>query len=297
MNLLNQASGIEKKPVTITAPSILENIGDDLGDWTRNSIEQLSDFDFSNSFSRLLGKASDTEELRATQSTESQISNISTVIKTASLKSTNIVPDTDPLSTAQNALLSTLGLSALDGDGSTTLISQLTSASGASLEKLQSSLLADLQSSLFNSFINPTASLNEMQTNESSPLNDIVASVSKQSSLLTTVSNFSFGDNGMDLTDGFDAVNVLQHIPVISSIYQNTTGDTIDAAAKLGGGFLYGGTAGLAFSAADLAIEYVTGTSISDKIHDFNFSELLFSASNSSTILSPAKPTATPQYR
>ena len=179
----------------------------------------------------------------------------------------------------QNSLLSTLGLSALTGGDETTVLSQLISASDASLENLQSSLLTNLQSSLFTAFTQPETSLIESGKAESENinLNETSEPLTEQNSILTTIGEFSFGDNGIDLTDGFDTVNILQHIPIISSIYQNTTGDTIDAAAKLGGGFLYGGTLGLTLSAVDLAVEYVSGTSLSDKVSSFNFSELFFS--------------------
>ena len=96
--------------------------------------------------------------------------------------------------------------------------------------------------------------------------------------------NFSFNDDGIGLEDAFDTVNVLQHIPVVSSVYSAVTEqDKISKVAQLAGGFLYGGATGLAFSMVDLAVESYSGTSISDSIAQFNYSNFIFGQSNSDT--------------
>jgi len=103
----------------------------------------------------------------------------------------------------------------------------------------------------------------------------------QESDLLSDAISFSFNEDGLGLEDAFDTVNVLQHIPVVSSIYQSTTGqENISAAAQFAGDFLYGGPLGLAFSIADYAIEKYTGTSISDAITDFNYSDFIFGQTN-----------------
>ena len=269
MNVLNQLASTGQNTAS-TSP--LTSTSNDIADWAQDSFEQLTNFDFANSFSHLLDEASNVSKLNTTQVDNNEV--VDNLVLTE-----NISLNTNDLSSMQNSLLSTLGLSALTGGDETTVLSQLISASDASLENLQSSLLTNLQSSLFTAFTQPETSLIESGKAESENinLNETSEPLTEQNSILTTIGEFSFGDNGIDLTDGFDTVNILQHIPIISSIYQNTTGDTIDAAAKLGGGFLYGGTLGLTLSAVDLAVEYVSGTSLSDKVSSFNFSELFFS--------------------
>ena len=269
MNVLNQLASTGQNTAS-TSP--LTSTSNDIADWAQDSFEQLTNFDFANSFSHLLDEASNVSKLNITQVDNNEV--VDNLVLTE-----NISRNTNDLSSMQNSLLSTLGLSALTGGDETTVLSQLISASDTSLENLQSSLLTNLQSSLFTAFTQPETSLIESGKAESENinLNETSEPLTEQNSILTTIGEFSFGDNGIDLTDGFDTVNILQHIPIISSIYQNTTGDTIDAAAKLGGGFLYGGTLGLTLSAVDLAVEYVSGTSLSDKVSNFNFSELFFS--------------------
>lgn len=64
-------------------------------------------------------------------------------------------------------------------------------------------------------------------------------------------------DVGFD--DLLDAINPLQHLPVISAVYREATGDQIGIGARLGGDFLYGGVVGLACGAAQAAFEWATG--------------------------------------
>lgn len=62
--------------------------------------------------------------------------------------------------------------------------------------------------------------------------------------------------------DMLDMINPLHHIPIISTIYQDLTGDTISAPAKIVGGGLFGGVTGLAGSLIDAIIEEVSGLDI-----------------------------------
>lgn len=59
-----------------------------------------------------------------------------------------------------------------------------------------------------------------------------------------------------------DTVNPLQHIPVVSDLYQSVTGDQSNAVANMAGGFLFGGPLGLAAGAASSFLELVTGKSL-----------------------------------
>lgn len=59
-----------------------------------------------------------------------------------------------------------------------------------------------------------------------------------------------------------DIINPLQHLPVISAIYRDITGDAISAPARLIGGFLFGGPIGAAGAVANIAVKDVTGSDI-----------------------------------
>lgn len=64
-------------------------------------------------------------------------------------------------------------------------------------------------------------------------------------------------DSGKDKSFGFsdivDIVNPLQHIPVVSNLYQSATGDTIGAIAQIIGGAIFGGPVGALASAGFVA--------------------------------------------
>jgi len=57
-----------------------------------------------------------------------------------------------------------------------------------------------------------------------------------------------FGKDGLSFKSLVDAINPLQHLPIISTAYRELTGDTISSGARLLGGALFGG--GIGFLAA-----------------------------------------------
>lgn len=77
---------------------------------------------------------------------------------------------------------------------------------------------------------------------------------------------------GLSFGDILDAVNPLQHIPVISNLVRAVTGSHISSAAQIAGDTLYGALlpggalAGLASSAADVAVKEVTGMNVGDTL-------------------------------
>ncbi|TWB22431.1 hypothetical protein FBZ89_10351 [Nitrospirillum amazonense] len=75
-------------------------------------------------------------------------------------------------------------------------------------------------------------------------------------------------DNHMSFWDVVDIINPLQHIPVISTIYREITGDTIKAPAKILGGLLYGGPIGMALATGDAIIEEETGEDVGGHVMD-----------------------------
>ncbi|MGN7613217.1 hypothetical protein ACQZV8_14160 [Magnetococcales bacterium HHB-1] len=60
-------------------------------------------------------------------------------------------------------------------------------------------------------------------------------------------------------SDVLDAVNPLHHLPVVGPVYRQQTGDEISDPAKIAGGALYGGIAGLSLSTADVVLQQLTG--------------------------------------
>jgi hypothetical protein len=75
-----------------------------------------------------------------------------------------------------------------------------------------------------------------------------------------------FGKEGPGFQDVLAAINPLQHLPVVGTIYRYLTGDTISPGSRLAGGLLYGGPLGLAGAAVNAAIEGVTGKDMGDHV-------------------------------
>lgn len=68
-----------------------------------------------------------------------------------------------------------------------------------------------------------------------------------------------FGADGLTFADVLDVVNPLQHIPLVSHVYREATGDTIADGPKMMGATLFGGPVGLLASSADVALKRETG--------------------------------------
>lgn len=75
-----------------------------------------------------------------------------------------------------------------------------------------------------------------------------------------------FGDDGLTFGDLIDIINPLQHIPIISSFYRKLTGDTIDPAARIAGGALFGGPIGVAFSIASTISNQIDGKDMGERL-------------------------------
>lgn len=74
-----------------------------------------------------------------------------------------------------------------------------------------------------------------------------------------SVETVSPGGTGLDFGDLLDAVNPLQHLPVIGPLYREWTGDEIGPVARVVGGGLFGGLVGALASLVDVAVEELTG--------------------------------------
>lgn len=69
-------------------------------------------------------------------------------------------------------------------------------------------------------------------------------------------------DTEFGFADFLDIINPLQHIPVVSTIYRELTGDTIKPALKVIGSAMLGGITGLASGVVDAVVETQTGKDI-----------------------------------
>src|SRR4051812_12507140 len=70
----------------------------------------------------------------------------------------------------------------------------------------------------------------------------------------------------LSFDDVVDIVNPLQHLPIISTLYQHYANDPINTFPKIAGDTLYGGPLGLLSSVADTAFEKITGKSFGDTV-------------------------------
>ena len=142
-------------------------------------------------------------------------------------------------------------------------------ASDEAISVMQNQLLGALQNNVFSALT--ASALSSATTNDaettvtSTELESPIANPSIMDSMLTTV----FGEDGIGLQDGFDTLNIVNHLPIVSDIYEQTTSTHIAAASSLAGSFIYGGVGGLAYNAVDLTVEGLTGKSISTNLWDY----------------------------
>ncbi|MEO0962027.1 MAG: hypothetical protein AAFY01_06340 [Pseudomonadota bacterium] len=69
-------------------------------------------------------------------------------------------------------------------------------------------------------------------------------------------------EGGFTFDDLLDIVNPLQHLPVVSTVYREITGDEIRPESRVLGGGLFGGVLGAAASLVDVAVESFSGDSM-----------------------------------
>jgi len=87
------------------------------------------------------------------------------------------------------------------------------------------------------------------------------------------IEGFLFGEDGFQFDDLIDIVNPLHHIPLLSILYREWTGDQIAAAPRVLGGALFGGYIGAAASVVDAVIEAETGDDIGQHALAFLFGD------------------------
>ena len=79
----------------------------------------------------------------------------------------------------------------------------------------------------------------------------------------------AFGPDGFTFLDFLDIVNPLQHIPVISTLDREMTGDQIDPGSRIAGGTLFGGPIGAIVATANVTLNETTGKDMGDHIMAF----------------------------
>ena len=177
------------------------------------------------------------------------------------------MPNTDETDTEQDATASastqsTAGLN-------TNMLSALTSDDAISV--MQNSLLSALQNNVFAGLTESASATSLADTESTTQTSNIDGAQANGAAegMFDQLYTSAFGEDGLGLQDGFDTLNIVNHLPIVSDIYEATTSTHIDAAASLAGGFLYGGVAGMLYTAADLTVEKMTGESISTNLWDY----------------------------
>jgi len=69
----------------------------------------------------------------------------------------------------------------------------------------------------------------------------------------------SDAEPSFDFGDLLDIVNPLQHIPIVSTLYREISGDEVGPVGRIAGGALFGGVIGAVSSLANVLIEEVSG--------------------------------------
>ncbi len=82
-----------------------------------------------------------------------------------------------------------------------------------------------------------------------------------------------FGEDGFTFLDFIDIINPLQHFPIISTLYRELTGDTLDPGSSVIGSTLFFGPLGTAASVANVLIEDATGKDMTGHVMAFFLEE------------------------
>jgi hypothetical protein len=73
-----------------------------------------------------------------------------------------------------------------------------------------------------------------------------------------------FGEDGFTFADILDIINPLQHIPIVSTLYREISGDKIAMLPRILGGSLFGGPIGAAVAVANAALAQGTGKDLGE---------------------------------
>lgn len=148
------------------------------------------------------------------------------------------------------------------------------------VSQMQQELLSSLQTSMINSTavtsaVSSAVSSASTAIQANNPLQSTVgitheelAITDENASTFDDMYSFSFGEDGLDGNDLFDSINILNHIPILSDIYQLSTNTEISPVSKLLGGMLYSGYIGAGAAALELGMDYFTGYTTKDLVAD-----------------------------
>ncbi|WP_417452305.1 hypothetical protein [Kiloniella sp.] len=116
------------------------------------------------------------------------------------------------------------------------------------------------------------APLSHKPTQENQFKNELVKTSTTDPSKKSTIEaaieqqNSSQEEQSFGFFDFLDVINPLQHIPVISTLYREITGDEIQPTARVVGGMIYGGPSGFISAIANSISEETTGKDIGENI-------------------------------
>ena len=175
------------------------------------------------------------------------------------------------IASQQSQFLSEIGLNNVNLSSLTISDDMITQMQQELLSSLQASMISIPTMAVSASENSPLSStdnlpLKSLATTPATSQVDELESI--DSSLLDDIYSFSFGDEGVDDNDLFDSINILNHIPIVSDIYQISTDTEISPVSKLAGGFLYSGPIGAGVAALELGMNYFTGYSTKDLVTD-----------------------------
>lgn len=74
-----------------------------------------------------------------------------------------------------------------------------------------------------------------------------------------------WGKDGFTFGDILDAINPLQQLPIVGTIYRHLTGQSISPGSRIMGGALFGGPIGAAVSAFNAMVEAGTGKALGER--------------------------------
>jgi hypothetical protein len=95
---------------------------------------------------------------------------------------------------------------------------------------------------------------------------DIQAAQATPAAATTAPASHFWAGRSFSFHDVLDAINPLQHLPIVATLYRHMTGDKIGNAARVVGDTLYGGPIGLAMSLVNVLEVEKTGTDLGDHV-------------------------------
>lgn len=179
---------------------------------------------------------------------------------------------TDPIESIQQGLMAALSLNSFGGS----TLAELTS--DESIANLQNAFLVSLQANLFSA--SDTGS--DTTANDSANVSDVVESSDFIEDIENLTSSF-LGDGKLEIKDVFDTVNILNHVPIVADIYEETMSTNVAPVSSIVGSYMYGGAIGLGYAVANLAVENFTGESIYSNLAGFFFDDEQQAAVESTT--------------